>query len=103
VAFTFASLSKRREHFGKHGAEFGVTNEIDYERRAEAFVTTPKSPEIWECRNPRRNDILRYNHITNEFVVISDVGKIRTYFKPDVTEHTLPRNLDYYLINCVQI
>jgi pyocin large subunit-like protein len=103
VPLIFASQTKRREHFGKHGAEFGATNEVDYERLADAFLTAPKTPEIWECRRPRENDVIRYNHTTNEFGVLSSVGRIRTYFKPDVAEHTLPRNLDYYLVNCVQI
>jgi filamentous hemagglutinin len=103
VALTFASTRKRREHFGKHGTEFGLTNEIDYERLADAFLTGPKTPEILECRRPRENDVIRYNYSTNEIGVLTAFGVIRTYFKPDPAEHYLPHNMDYYLVNCVQI
>lgn len=99
----FATANKRLQHFGNHGVEFGASDEFHYERMADAFITGPKQHNTLECKRPRENDIIRYNFMSNEFGVLSYDGYIRTYFKPDPLGHHLPRNLDYYLVNSVQI
>lgn len=41
-------------------------------------------------------DKVRYDHTTNEFGILSSGDVIRTYFKPDPTDHGFSTNLDYF-------
>lgn len=77
---TFRSESLLREHFDKHGKEMGFTDAKAYEQAAAAVVTNPLSLHKLEAED---NDDVYYLESTNEFVIVSTDGYIRTYFKPD--------------------
>ena len=77
---TFRNESLLREHFDKHGKEMGFTDAKAYEQAAAAVVTNPLSLHKVEAED---NDDVYYLESTNEFVIVSTDGYIRTYFKPD--------------------
>ena len=77
---TFRNESLLREHFDKHGKEMGFTDAKAYEQAAAAVVTNPLSLHKVEAED---NDDVFYLESTNEFVIVSTDGYIRTYFKPD--------------------
>ena len=77
---TFRNESLLREHFDKHGKEMGFTAAKAYEQAAAAVVTNPLSLHKLEAED---NDDVYYLESTNEFVIVSTDGYIRTYFKPD--------------------
>lgn len=77
---TFRNESLLREHFDKHGKEMGFTDAKVYEQAAAAVVTNPLSLHKLEAED---NDDVYYLESTNEFVIVSTDGYIRTYFKPD--------------------
>lgn len=77
---TFRNESLLREHFDKHGKEMGFTDTKAYEQAAAAVVTNPLSLHKLEAED---KDDVYYLESTNEFVIVSTDGYIRTYFKPD--------------------
>lgn len=77
---TFRNENLLREHFDKHGKEMGFTDAKAYEQAAAAVVTNPLSLHKVEAED---NDDVYYLESTNEFVIVSTDGYIRTYFKPD--------------------
>ena len=58
----------------------GFTDAKAYEQAAAAVVTNPLSLHKVEAED---NDDVYYLESTNEFVIVSTDGYIRTYFKPD--------------------
>ena len=78
---TFRNESLLREHFDKHGKEMGFTDVKAYEQAAAAVVTNPLSLHKVEAED---NDDVYYLESTNEFVIVSTDGYIRTYFKKSV-------------------
>lgn len=68
------------EHYENHGIEMGFSSAQDYERAAAAVVSSPKALHKLEKED---NDDVYYLESTNEFVIVSTDGYIRTYFKPD--------------------
>lgn len=79
-SITFRNESLLREHFDKHGKEMGFTDAKAYEQAAAAVVTNPLSLHKLEAED---KDDVYYLESTNEFVIVSTDGYIRTYFKPD--------------------
>lgn len=77
---TFRNESLLREHFDKHGKEMGFPDAQSYEQAAAAVVANPLSLHKLEAKD---NDDVYYLESTNEFVIVSTDGYIRTYFKPD--------------------
>ena len=77
---TFRNESLLREHFDKHGKEMGFTDAKAYEQAAAAVITNPLALHKLEAED---NDDVYYLESTNEFVIVSTDGYIRTYFKPD--------------------
>ncbi len=77
---TFRNESLLKEHFEKHGKEMGFIDAKAYEQAAAAVVTNPLSLHKLEAED--RDDVY-YLESTNEFVIVSTDGYIRTYFKPD--------------------
>ncbi|MBD2515560.1 hypothetical protein H6G93_11150 [Nostoc sp. FACHB-973] len=82
-------------HFAKHGAQFGAKTAQDYEQLAINFMKQQKS-SIQEYTR-KNGDVVRFNKDTDEFGIMTKDGVLRTYFKPDPSEHKLDTNLDYYL------
>jgi len=77
--YTFRNKNLLDQHFEKHGKEFGSKNAQEYEKAAAAVVTNPKALHKKEKES---KDDAYYIEKTNEFVVVSPDGYIRTYFKP---------------------
>lgn len=69
-------------HAKKHGDEFHFVSDRQYLRRADKFARS-SDDNIISFRS--KNDIYRYNPVSNEFQVIERSGKvIGTYYRPDL-------------------
>ena len=77
--YTFRNSYLRDEHFEKHGDEFDYASAKEYEAGASAVVNNPAALHKTEADD---NDDIYYLEETNEFVIVSTDGYIRTYFKP---------------------
>lgn len=78
------SLSFRKpqyltEHFEKHGGDFTYANEEEYLQGANRVINTPG---VLTKTEKEDGDYVYYLEETNEFVIVSTDGYIRTYFKP---------------------
>lgn len=93
----FASSKLLNSHFKKHNGEFNqpFTSIQDYAQAAMHFMTGPLPTGVLEKINTK-GDIVRYNPNTDEFGVLSNTGRIRTYFILDLKLHDKPSNLDYF-------
>ena len=76
---TFRSDSLREEHFEKHGIEMGFASAKEYEKAAAAVVADSRALHKLEKED---GDDVYYLKDTNEFVIVSTDGYIRTYFYP---------------------
>lgn len=77
--YTFRSEKYREEHFEKHGDDFDYRSSEEYEDCANKVIHNPKSLHKLEAED---GDDVYYLEETNEFVIVSTDGYIRTYFKP---------------------
>ena len=80
VEYTFRNAKLLKEHFYKHGVEMGFDSEEEYEKAASDVANNPDSLHKLEKED---GDDVYYRVETNEFVVVSKKGYIRTYFCPD--------------------
>ena len=78
--YTFRTPELRLTHFTKHGIDMGFTTEDAYEQAASRVITNPQALHKTEAED---GDDVYYVADTNEFVVLSTDGYIRTYFCPD--------------------
>lgn len=76
----FRSNKLLEEHYEKHGIDMGFSSAADYEAAAAAVVNSPNALHKIEKED---NDDVYYIESTNEFVIVSTDGYIRTYFSPD--------------------
>ena len=74
------------EHYEKHGVEMGFASAEEYLAAANAVVANPDALHKKEAED---GDDIYYLEETNEFVVVSGDGYIRTYFNPSA-------GIDYY-------
>ncbi|MBQ9519683.1 MAG: hypothetical protein IJR59_07300 [Firmicutes bacterium] len=79
--YYFKNKDTRNSHFKKHGAEFGGIYKTaeEYETGADKVAHDPAALHKLEKED---NDDVYYIEKTNEFVIVSPKGYIRTYFKP---------------------
>ena len=79
--YYFRNKNTRNSHFEKHGAEFGGQYKTaeEYETGADRVAQNPNALHKTEKED---GDDVYYIEATNEFVVVSKDGYIRTYFKP---------------------
>ena len=78
----FANAERLREHWLKHGSEFGAgTTEAQYLAKAQAFFTDISPAKLLKHRP--NGDELHYLPNANEFGVLSDERVIRTFFRPN--------------------
>ncbi len=68
------------QHFEKHGAEFGYATAQEYEAGANRVIASPDALHKLEAED---GDDVYYLEETNELVIVSPRGVIRTYFRPD--------------------
>jgi pyocin large subunit-like protein len=79
VIYKFRSKKLLNEHYEKHGEEMGFASAQEYEAAASAVVTNPDSLHKTEKED---GDDVYYLEATNEFVIVSKDGYLRTYFLP---------------------
>ena len=80
AGYTFKSEDLLQEHFNKHGSEFGYASTSQYESGANTVIN---SPNVLHKTEVEDGDSVYYIQETNELVILSTDGYIRTYFKPD--------------------
>ena len=68
------------QHYRKHGIDMGFASAADYERAASDVINSPNALYKTEAED---GDGVYYIEATNEFVILSTDGYIRTYFYPD--------------------
>lgn len=78
--YTFRNNYLLNEHFKKHGDEFDYDTAEEYENGASAVVND--SDALHKTEKDDGDDIY-YLERTNELVIVSTDGYIRTYFRPD--------------------
>lgn len=83
---TFRKKKDLEDHYQKHGIEMGFASPEEYLAAANAVVVNPNALHKKEKED---NDDVYYVEETNEFVVVSYDGYIRTYFWPSA-------GIDYY-------
>lgn len=86
TSYTFRNDEYLTEHFNKHGSEFSYATKEEYQQGANNVINSSKALHKKEAED---NDDIYYIEDTNEFVVLSTDGYIRTYFKPS-------GGIDYY-------
>ena len=77
---TFRNEQMLNEHYEKHGIEMGFSSAEAYEDAAEAVVQNSSVLHKMEAED---GDDVYYLQESNEFVVVSPDGYIRTYFCPE--------------------
>jgi len=84
VEYRFRSKKLLDQHFEKHGGEFGddfgYKTAKEYEKGASDVINSEDALHKTEKED---GDYVYYIEATNEFVVLSQDGYIRTYFRPD--------------------
>ena len=84
VEYHFRSKKLLNEHFEKHGAEFkddfDYKTAQEYEKGASDVVNNSEALHKTEAED---GDGVYYIEATNEFVILSKDGYIRTYFRPN--------------------
>ena len=79
VTYHFRNNNLLEQHFEKHGKEMGFESKEAYEKAASDVINNPKALFKTEAED---GDYVYYVEETNEFVVLSLDGYIRTYFLP---------------------
>jgi hypothetical protein len=63
----------------RHGHEFGASDEFDYERMADTFMSLPMHTNLYECVNPTGDhDRNRLDGVTRFFGVAYGASFVRT-------------------------
>ena len=90
VEYHFRSKKLLNQHFEKHGEEFaddfGYNSAAEYEKGASDVINNSSALHKTEAED---GDGVYYIESTNEFVILSTDGYIRTYFRPN-------GGIDYY-------
>ncbi len=79
VDYRFRNKKLLNSHFEKHGIEMGFDTAAEYEAAASAVVNNKDALHKTEKED---GDDVYYLEDTNEFVIVSQDGYIRTYFNP---------------------
>ena len=80
VEYKFRSDKYLNQHYEKHGIDMGFDSAEDYEKAASDVINDPDALHKTEKED---GDYVYYLEDTNEFVILSTDGYIRTYFLPD--------------------
>lgn len=80
VTYSFRSKSLRDQHYDKHGKDMGFKTVEDYVNAANDVINNPDALHKTEKED---GDYVYYVEATNDFVIVSKDGYIRTYFRPD--------------------
>ncbi len=79
VQYHFRNEKLLKQHYEKHGIEMGFDSPEEYEAAASAVIY---NPNVLTKTEKEDGDYVFYVEDTNEFVVVSTDGYIRTYFLP---------------------
>ncbi len=79
ITYKFRSKKLLDQHYDKHGKEMGFKSAADYEKAASDVVNNPAALTKTEKED---GDYVYYVEDTNEFVIVSTDGYLRTYFLP---------------------
>lgn len=79
VVYRFRNDRNLQSHYEKHGIEMGFASAEEYEAAASAVINNPAALTKTEKED---GDYVYYLEETNEFVILSTDGYIRTYFLP---------------------
>lgn len=79
VEYHFRNEKLLNQHFEKHGSEFDYPTAYEYEKGASDVINNPDALFKTEAED---GDGVYYIEQSNEFVILSTDGYIRTYFKP---------------------
>ncbi len=79
IEYTFRNERTFQSHYEKHGIEMGFETKEDYLLAANKVILNPESLHKLEKED---GDDVYYLEKSNEFVVVSKDGYIRTYFLP---------------------
>lgn len=113
-ATSFADAARLTIHFAKHSADFGATDEHDFEIKAQAFLNIVITPGCGIEENARSNgELVRYDTVNNHFAVMKPDGTIKTYYKPMMASaappgtpvdkmHNRLSNYQYFLDECAK-
>lgn len=82
----FRNKSLLNQHYEKHGKHMGFASAAEYEAAA---AKVPFDPNVLHKIEAEDGDDVYYIESTNEFVVVSTDGYLRTYFNP-------ARGIDYF-------
>lgn len=82
----FRNKNLLNQHYEKHGKDMGFSSAEEYEKAA---AQVPYTPGVLHKIEAEDGDDVYYIESTNEFVVVSKDGYLRTYFNPD-------RGIDYF-------
>ena len=91
----FGDDLKLEDHFIRHGADFGLETASDYEKAADAFLTSELGEGVRELTRTN-GDVVRWDPETDAFGVVSSDGTIRTFYKPDPDQHGFATNEEYF-------
>ena len=80
VQYYFRNKTLLDQHYDKHGKDMGFKSASAYEKAASDVINNPAALYKTEKED---GDHVFYVEKTNEFVVLSKDGYIRTYFLPD--------------------
>lgn len=86
IVYEFRNDSLLDSHYEKHGIEMGFDSAEEYEAAANAVIADEDVLHKYEAED---GDSVYYLEETNEFVVVSTDGYLRTYFEPS-------GGIDYY-------
>ena len=78
--YKFRNYDLLKDHYKKHGKYMGFDSPEEYLAAANAVIANPDALTKTEKED---GDMVYYVEDTNEFVVLSTDGYIRTYFYPD--------------------
>ncbi len=78
--YKFRNYDLLKSHYKKHGKYMGFDSPEEYLAAANAVIANPDALTKTEKED---GDMVYYVEDTNEFVVLSTDGYIRTYFYPD--------------------
>ncbi len=79
-SYKFKNKYRLQDHYEKHGIEMGFASAKAYEKAASDVVNNPSALHKTEAED---GDDVYYVEETNEFVVVSPEGYLRTYFCPN--------------------
>lgn len=79
IIYKFRNKNLLAEHFEKHGEEFPYKTKEEYLEGANIMMSNPNKLHKIEKED---GDDVYYLESTNEFIIVSKDGYLRTYFKP---------------------